>query len=209
MNDNFYVYSMLDPRKVGKYVYDNFEFNYEPFYIGKGKGDRIKCHFNPSRLNKPHRRNSKIKKLYSLSLKPIIEKIKENLDEFTAMNMEQEYITTIGRIDLGTGPLTNMTNGGEGMSGYICKEATRKKRSKSLKGRVPWNKGVKYSDVVKVKMSKTAIACGAGKHMLGRKLTVTHKQNIAEGLRGHSTSKSTILKISKSNIGKHFKHIAA
>ena len=35
-NWKFYVYAYLDPTKPGKYVYDNIEFEFEPFYVGKG-----------------------------------------------------------------------------------------------------------------------------------------------------------------------------
>ena len=33
---NHYVYAYLDTRKFDKYIYNNLEFDYEPFYIGQG-----------------------------------------------------------------------------------------------------------------------------------------------------------------------------
>lgn len=36
----FYVYVLLDPFKNGIFTYDEYHFEYEPFYVGKGKGKR-------------------------------------------------------------------------------------------------------------------------------------------------------------------------
>jgi hypothetical protein len=45
-------------------------------------------------------------------------KLRQGLSEKGALESEVALIAAIGRIDLGTGPLTNMTDGGEGMVGY-------------------------------------------------------------------------------------------
>jgi hypothetical protein len=42
--DNFYIYIYLDPRKPGKYVYGMYVFDYEPFYVGKGKDKQYISH---------------------------------------------------------------------------------------------------------------------------------------------------------------------
>lgn len=54
--DRFYVYALLDPRKPGEYKYDDIEFEYEPFYIGKGQGNRRIQHFTPHSLNQNDRK---------------------------------------------------------------------------------------------------------------------------------------------------------
>jgi len=33
--NKYYVYVYLDSRKPGKYKYGEYEFDYEPFYVGK------------------------------------------------------------------------------------------------------------------------------------------------------------------------------
>ena len=42
--NKYYIYIYLDPRKPGNYKYNNLCFNYEPIYIGKGKGYRYRGH---------------------------------------------------------------------------------------------------------------------------------------------------------------------
>ena len=113
----------MDPRKPGSYTYDKYHFNYEPFYIGKGKGNRWKGHLFNSSLKKKSYKNNRIKKILfdGYNLKDYIIKIDKNLSEYDAFNLEIKMISLIG-ID----NLTNITTGGEGQSGNI-----------------PWNKGIK------------------------------------------------------------------
>ena len=56
------------------------------------------------------------------------------LPEETAFDYEQRLILTYGRKDLGTGLLRNMTNGGEGVAGWVPDEEWRKKKSESMIG---------------------------------------------------------------------------
>ena len=113
----FYLYIYLDPRKTGKFNYDKYKFNYEPFYVGKGKGDRIYQHLNEKGSNNKLKFN-KIQKIKRKGLEPIIQKLYEDGFEKDVFEKEIELIKLIGRYDLGLGPLCNLTNGGEGSSGY-------------------------------------------------------------------------------------------
>lgn len=122
--NKFYVYIYLDPRKIGNYVYGEYKFEYEPFYVGKGHGYRLTNHLAPSSLevgNKNSRNNYKVNKINKMlreGFEPIIIKFVEQLTEVEAHELEIEMIKIIGRSNLKLGPLTNLTDGGEGVSGY-------------------------------------------------------------------------------------------
>jgi len=80
--------------------------------------------------------------------------------------LEKFYIACYRKM----GVLYNLTDGGEGLSGYrhteetkqkirlnnnINKEERSKKISETLKGNIPWNKGIKLSEEHKKKLSKS------------------------------------------------------
>lgn len=139
--NRFYVYAYLDPRKPGIFQYGECKFDFEPFYIGKGMNDRDKSHIAEANyvLNKNLKSSNsskinwskiniilKIKRLTKES--PIILRIRENLQEEESFKLEIMLINVIGRKNLKNGPLTNLTNGGDGSSGLIMSE----KKIKSL-----------------------------------------------------------------------------
>jgi hypothetical protein len=92
MNNEFYVYIYLDPRKPGSYNYGDYMFNYEPFYVGKGKGNRMYVHLkDQSKCYKVH----KIQKILSekYNLEDYIIKIEDNMEEQYAFDLEIEMIS--------------------------------------------------------------------------------------------------------------------
>lgn len=133
MND-YYVYVFLDPRKPGEFKYGKYLFNYEPFYVGKGRGKRIKQHYNPGELSRNTLKNTKIKAIINSNLKPIEIYLYENSTESESLEREIELINLIGRLDIKTGILTNMTTGGDGVSGYIATDELKSIRSKNGSG---------------------------------------------------------------------------
>ena len=101
------------------YTYAYLREDKTPYYIGKGKGNRL--YKRGSRVFAPPKDKSRI--IY----------LKQNLTEEEAFKHEIYMIAVLGRIDLGTGILHNMTDGGEGISNPS--EETRKKISDAQKGK--------------------------------------------------------------------------
>jgi hypothetical protein len=91
------------------------------YYIGKGTKKRAYRSINQAYVNPPKDKN-KILILH------------ENLDEETAFLYEKKLILFYGRKDLGTGILRNMTDGGEGVSGWVPSQNWRENKSNSMKG---------------------------------------------------------------------------
>jgi len=139
MCKEFYVYLYLDPRKMGEYRYGDgvYSFEYEPFYVGKGKDGRKTDHLNEAKRNYTEGNQLKlnvIRKIWKEGLEPIIIVYKDNLTEDEAIHQfEIPMIAAIGRRDKGLGPLTNLTDGGEGVSGYIMTEEDKLNQSINLK----------------------------------------------------------------------------
>jgi hypothetical protein len=107
----FYVYILRDPRP-GK--------NSQPFYIGKGHGSRVHFHWR----NAKNHINPLIKRVLNKIADAWLEPISQIDSHFTveaaAFQREIELIAQYGRRDLSTGPLCNLTDGGEGATGCLA-----------------------------------------------------------------------------------------
>ena len=149
---------MVNPNRFYTYAY--LREDRTPYYIGKGEKDRI--YSTNRKINKP----KDISRIIFL---------KQNLTEAEAFRHEIYMIAVFGRIDLGTGILYNMTDGGEGSSGRIHSEETKKKLSEAHKGKT-------LSEKHKKKLSEVR---------KGRIFSEEHKRKLSESKKGKTNTKAT------------------
>ena len=148
---NFYVYEHI--RKDTGAV----------FYVGKGRNKRAQ-----SLIGRNNHWKNVVNKANGYAIKYVV----KNVDEELAFLCEIEKIDQLKRIGI---KLTNMTNGGDGMSGYVATEETRKKITSA-------KLGFKYTEESKKKMSESAKGRIVSKetrdkisfHSKNRKLTQEH-----------------------------------
>ena len=155
------------------YTYAYLREDGTPYYIGKGKGNRS---------------HSKHRRTYYPPSKDKILILKNNLTEEEAFKHEIYMIAVFGRKDLGTGILRNLTNGGDGSSGY-------KHTEESLLELSNINKGKKFSEKTRKKMS---IA------QKGRTFSCETKKRMSEGSKGIKHSEETRKKIAEISRGRRW-----
>lgn len=162
-----------------------------PYYIGKGKGKRAygKHYSCPVPKNKS-----------------LIIFLETNLSEIGALALERRMIEWYGRIDSRSGILRNQTDGGDGTSGVIRTEETRRKLREIRKLQViteetkhklsALRKGRTHSEETKKKIS----AANAGKIR-----TTEHRQNQSIARTGQKLkphTEETKRKIAAANTGR-------
>ena len=172
---------MTDSKSFYAYVYRDPITNI-PFYVGKGNKKRAYVHLSRTDNNLLP---NKLRKMKRMGIIPDIEIIPA-LDEQHAFFLEECLISVFGRMNIDTGSLLNLTDGGEGVSGRIVSEADRKRHSQAITGK-------RHTVETKQKMSEA--------HKLLVK-TDTHKQNISLAKKGQTPALTTIEAVKKANTGR-------
>jgi hypothetical protein len=116
------------------------------FYVGKGKDvdERHQQHLKAARRKKNGPAfHKKLRSMIECGAPYEFRVVFESPHEADAIAEERRRITSYGRRDLETGPLLNLTDGGEGSSGRVP-EATRAIWREQRKGRKPWVFGKKF-----------------------------------------------------------------
>lgn len=182
------------------YTYAYLREDGTPYYIGKGMGERI--YKRGKNEIKPPKDKSRV--IF----------FKRNITEEEAFKHEIYMISIFGRKDLGTGSLRNRTNGGEGSSGLLVSDETRRKISKARTGTKMteehkdkirqrmmgnnWNVGRKLSEETKKKVGE---AQKGNQYMKGRKYSEETRKKMSEAHKGNTPTEETRKKLSQAKKG--------
>jgi hypothetical protein len=145
------------------YVYILSRPNGKPFYVGKGKGRRLFKHEGEARNGCTCRKCKVIQGIWKNGGEVQRTIVLTTDDEQTALDHERELIALFGKHTL-----TNITDGGKGVPGYVFTPEVRAKISAAGKGRIVSEqarknlsnalKGHVHSDDTKAKLRTAAKA---------------------------------------------------
>ena len=148
----------------------------EPFYIGIGSD----ANYNRAHQNSKNKRSDLWHRVSSKGYE--VEILMDDLTWEQACEKEKEFISMYGRINKGTGTLSNLTDGGDGSLGAVISpenllrlkekmtgsgnhmfgvkhsaEIIEQIRQKKI-GQTAWNKGIPRTDEEKIKISLSHLA---------------------------------------------------
>lgn len=125
------VDAILAPARRNFYVYALLRENGVPFYIGKGSGRRCWDHLKPPETDLTPKAKI-IRRILRSGAEVEVRIVASGLSEADAFALERAQIAAIGRHPVG--PLWNLTDGGEGSSGYKHTDEARAAIARSAKG---------------------------------------------------------------------------
>jgi hypothetical protein len=174
------------------YVYQYVRSDGTPYYIGKGTGRRAWGKHSNISIPKD---KSKI----------VI--VKDMLTEKEAHELEKSLISEYGRKDLGTGILRNLTDGGEGKSGWIAPEEFKQKKREISNTEEAKDRARKWGSLAKLtEEGRNKIIESLKGNQRAKGMTYSHsieaKYKIGEFHRNKIVTKETKEKMSRNRKGK-------
>jgi group I intron endonuclease len=154
------------------------------FYVGKG---------TEQRMHSKHRRNAYWNNIVRKAGGFTVREVCRHEDEELVFLAEQERIDQLKRLGV---KLSNMTDGGEGPSGYRHTEEAKRKITEAQIGKKHWAYGKQVSEEERLRLSQIA----------KRKHTDEHRKKVSEAGKGRVNSPKTRALISKSKQGGKHHH---
>lgn len=164
MSTNFYVYGLFAPGRSP-----------ELFYIGKGQGHRSKAHFRPSSKGRNPHKDRIIEKYPECYDKILF----ENLSEVEAFEIERSLIAE------NKDSVVNLTEGGEGPSGYKHTEEWKAQASERTVG--AGNPFYAKTHTLEARQKISEGQTGEKNHRFGKKLSDQHKKILKESVSGENS----------------------
>ncbi len=168
------------------YSYMWLRANGTPYYVGKGRNRRafIGSAHGVHRPKDPSR----------ILVFPM-------LNETEAFESEKALIELFGRKDNGTGILRNLTDGGDGVSGFVCTEWLRQRRKEFQTGRRASEKARLNMSRAQQELALTRNMTGVNNPAFGKKRPDLSEFN-TKTKRGKTLSVETRRKMSQAHAGK-------
>jgi hypothetical protein len=153
-----------------------------PFYVGKGTGNRDRTHLCDAKAG----RNLKkwavriTAKILREGQEPLIERVLDNAVENEALDMEIALIAQYGRIDIGTGCLTNCTDGGDRGAPGLSPESLKKQTASFIE----WSRTKRVVD----DEYKKRISEGVKKYYETHPVTAQRRQELSKNSSGENNA---------------------
>lgn len=198
---NNYVYVLLNPLKKGVYKYNEYSFEYEPFYVGISNIDsyyiREDMHTNfvknQATYSKNKIKNSIIRRILKDNMEPISIRIIEGVSREIVCKEEIRLIELIGTKIEKSGPLSNISKGGDGGDTFTNNPRKEEIREKHRQNAIGENNNM-Y--VLPIEKKPSHIAKLNGNHWNKGRIISEKTRNIFKEINkgeGNPRSKKTLL----------------
>lgn len=189
----YYVYLLLDPTDF-----------YKPFYVGKGKGDRMLVHLTEQRNDNRFKAN-KIAKIRRMGEEPVAMKWATGLQETAAYELEAQLIKRFGRRSHDAeGILTNICedNRPPDPTGREVSDETREKIAARQRGDSNHRYGKSFTPEQREKRSRIAKELGVKPPVRSGPMSEEQKQKISAANKGRKWSEESRARASEARKGK-------